>query len=483
VSRDASQPAPDDAGEIDRFHVVLRGVEHVASLAPSRRAGWTLSDIQRQTRGQLGLPTDRPIAMSGHQAEFWHAGILAKLAATNAFARHCDAHAAWLVVDQDSNSPQQVTYPATARDATLTRRVWTLDATPLADDTPTGARAPLGHEKPITETPNDLADATLRLRLDLIRTLLVRHVKASSAAEQVTLSLRDLLADIHPPLTSLPPHVLATYLSRTTLFARILDRMRDDPLACIHAYNAAARSSPHAGIRPLDESRGELPLWATRFDEPRRRVFASMLSRTPRDELMPRALLMTGLVRAAACDVFIHGLGGGGLSDDDGYDRLTSLWFKHWLTDRDADLSLAPVVTASATLRLSLPGPATPTAEEIAHTVWTAHAATHQPRLVGDHTRQARRDALLASINAARARGESPASAFAALHALLDEHRRANTPALTAAHARADLAQSRVEESKVRHDRTWSVALHDPAALADLCRHVAARCDAAMATR
>ena len=45
-------------------------------------------------RRALGLPTDRPIIMSGHQPTLWHAGILAKLLAAGELARATGAHAA-----------------------------------------------------------------------------------------------------------------------------------------------------------------------------------------------------------------------------------------------------------------------------------------------------------------------------------------------------------------------------------------------------
>ena len=72
----------------------------------------TVSDEQKAARSELGLPTDRPVVMSGHQAGLWHAGILAKHLATNAAARTADAHAAWLVVDQDTEPPMKLAWPA-----------------------------------------------------------------------------------------------------------------------------------------------------------------------------------------------------------------------------------------------------------------------------------------------------------------------------------------------------------------------------------
>jgi hypothetical protein len=52
-------------------------------------------------RRELGLPTGKPLIMTGHQAEFWHTGILAKYLAADAAAGALGADVAWLVVDQD----------------------------------------------------------------------------------------------------------------------------------------------------------------------------------------------------------------------------------------------------------------------------------------------------------------------------------------------------------------------------------------------
>ena len=70
----------------------------------------------RDFRATLDLLTDGLVIMSGHQAELWHAGILAKWIAMTSAAEAGRAEAAAsesvrLVVDQDDNDPALIRYP------------------------------------------------------------------------------------------------------------------------------------------------------------------------------------------------------------------------------------------------------------------------------------------------------------------------------------------------------------------------------------
>ena len=64
--------------------------------------------------------------------------------------------------------------------------------------------------------------------------------------------------------------------------------------------------------------------------------------------LMPRALLLTALVRLGMCDLFIHGTGG--LI----YDRVTEQWFADWLGQ--AEGSIAPMIGVTAAVVAKKPG-------------------------------------------------------------------------------------------------------------------------------
>src|SRR5579864_8908961 len=76
---------------------------------------------------ELGLPGDRPVIMSGHQAQVWHPGILAKLMAARSAAKLSAAAVAWLVVDQDDHEPWEIRYPVRRGDGRLESRIWRMD--------------------------------------------------------------------------------------------------------------------------------------------------------------------------------------------------------------------------------------------------------------------------------------------------------------------------------------------------------------------
>ena len=46
--------------------------------AGARALGRQLDAWRREARAELGLPTDRFVVMTGHQAGIWHAGIAEK---------------------------------------------------------------------------------------------------------------------------------------------------------------------------------------------------------------------------------------------------------------------------------------------------------------------------------------------------------------------------------------------------------------------
>ena len=81
-------------------------------------------------RDELGLPAGRPLAMTGHQAIVWHAGILAKYLALDAACVRSGADGAWLVVDQDEAEFDQLRVPVRDAGGSLGAVVWRLAPTP-----------------------------------------------------------------------------------------------------------------------------------------------------------------------------------------------------------------------------------------------------------------------------------------------------------------------------------------------------------------
>lgn len=423
-----------------------------------------LAEDARTLRSQLNLPTDRPIIMSGHQAAIWHAGIAAKVLALDAAAARLNAATAWIVVDQDVGTPTRITYPALPAPtsapsaARFTRAA--LDLTPAAPpDTITGMQPALAPKAPLPDRP---ASPSIPAAISRISAALAAHASAPSRALQTTRAALDLLAPHHTPAAQ-PTLLTALALSSTSFFARLVDELRRDPARAISAYNAAVSRHPHARLRPLRNhpSRGlELPLWRITPDGARLPAHANDLAHTPLSTLAPRALTMTALLRWGACDLFIHGLGGGL------YDPVMEDWLSHWLGVQD----LAPAVLASATRLLPLVDDPPPTPEDVAHARWAIHHARHNPAAAAPSPAGPRRSPTkVALVEAVRnARGPSRAARFRDLHDWLSAQRRLNAPALAALDARASQLAAHADLSAVVFDRTWPFPLLPPDSIASL---------------
>jgi hypothetical protein len=136
------------------------------------------------------------------------------------------------------------------------------------------------------------------------------------------------------------------------------------------------------------------------------------------------------------------------------------------------------MVLASATLRLPLQAEGVPEPEAIRAAVWRAHHALHDPGdpSVGDVATATRKRELVKMIDQRKARGESPAAEFRALHDLLAAHRQKHADAIGALAGQAAALRANSAQASVIDDRTWSFALHEPAAIVGLCDAVRNAC-------
>ncbi|MCA9297695.1 MAG: hypothetical protein KDA28_01435 [Phycisphaerales bacterium] len=384
------------------------------------------SERARRFRSQLGLPHDEPLVLTGHQAEFWHGGVLAKYLAARRTGHQC-VH---LVVDIDVNDGEAIPYPA--RDGA--RHTWRLaDPSPM----PTGWRPPLVPRSP----PDDALDADIDRGMARLAPALRRFETSPSMAMQVASAAWSLACDtlgIADDAILVPASRLAT----TDLFQEIRERMERDPASCIDAYNRAAAAHPEAGVRAMEAD--ELPLWT--IDDDGRRPFEGS---SPH----PRAIVMSGLLRLAGCEAFIHGLGG------ERYEQVTASFFESWL---GAPLhATAPIVSAD----LVLGGEADDA--DVEQAVWRAHHARHDPALLGDAQRAARKRDLVERMRRAdghRARSE----VYGEILDLLDTMRREHREALDGFRADVESAMRRRRERLLRIDRTWPFPLHDDASIIDM---------------
>lgn len=445
---------------------ITTGPSQSVTLDPPAEAWATIlrtDPVDRESltfRQQLALPADRPIVMAGHQPGFWHAGILAKLLAANALARRTDAAVAWLVVDQDEGSPSHMPLPALDDRGRLRRLDWS--ATPGIGGLPLAmpARTPQRPELPKGWT---LPDAIVP-RIDAIIDALRAHKDAPNAAVQHTRAAFDLLA----PAVPTPRVVYASDMVPTDLFASLLERIAKRPQPVHSLFNDATAQHLDAGVRPLRTDGDSVELPISRLDRGNRvPVYDRDLAHTPSESILPRGLLMSGLARLAACDLFVHGTGGRA------YEPINDRWLGRWL-DRGPDAELAPFVTATADAYLDFAGEPV-TADEAAEAAWRAHHARHHPAETDDPARQAERDRLVAAIAAAPRKSAERARLFDALQSLLNEHRRAHADDLGTLAQRAETLAQAASDHDVRTDRTWAAVLHDPATLASLRDTIDAR--------
>lgn len=427
--------------------------ERWAALARDRFRDAPNDALRR--RRDAGLPDASPVVMTGHQPTIWHAGILAKYLAADACARADALAAAWLVVDQDAVDPAAIRAPVTDQRGALAERLVRLAPAPPA-------QVPALALPPITPAGADLAHMSAQVRqgVQRIADAFSSAADAPSLAAQAASALESLLA----PLVPASPTVFASRLAQSDRFHALVERMRSAPEACAGAYNCAAQAHPDSGVRPLriDGEEVELPLWRVREGRARAPVRAADLASIPAEQLAPRALLMTALVRLDLCDLFVHGSGGAL------YDRVTERWIADWLGE-----TLAPTAVASADLLLPLASDDTPTPEQADAAVWRAHAAAHNPSLAGDDARQAQKSAIVARIAAADESARP--HLFRELHELLRDYRAERRAELDRLADAAEHAASRLEEARLAADRTWPFPLHADDALRALHSAIADR--------
>lgn len=426
-----------------------------------QRGAPVAGSVAFELRRELGLPTDRPILMSGHQVEFWHAGVLAKLVALDAL-RQVDpgVHLAWIDVDQDSNQPWRIAYPARGPAGGLVRRVWDASGGGASEE----ERA-LGRVRAIAgaAAPNDAFSPPVQSGLASIAAALRAAKHAHSAAAQ----FGDAVFALAGELAQGVQRVSALALGQTSLFATLVDHMMREPERCRGAYNGAARAHPGAGVRPLDAI-GELPLWSISASGARRRVFAG---KVPGDGVLaPKALFMTMLLRAAACDLFVHGLGG------EQYDRVMEAWAATWLGEPSTFLPevarLSPAVAASASRFIAFPGVEAPTPEQIRGARWAAAHARHDPRLLGDAPAIREKSSLVAEI-AALPRGSAlRRAAYERLLGLLERMRASHADEIGRFQAQAARLAGARDLATIVHDRTWAFPMLSQSSVSSLRREI-----------
>lgn len=341
----------------------------------------TLGALRAQLRSQLELAG--PVLVTGHQTEFFHAGVLAKTIAAHTLARRAGGQAVFLTVDSDVPKARQLAVPqVTSRGV---RRVEVpvpaCDPQRAFESQPRIARTEWLQFFAGVTALHEFGDRSLLpvfargwLTTDEPEPAYCDAWARAQAAAQAALGLggsRELRMS----------HLCATPAFRAFAASMLLDARR-----CAERYNAAQaayrlRHRVRSRGRPvpplvIGDRAVELPFWVVRDGEPRQRLFV-----TPRDDavelladqhavgslsrrelacaavhaqpwrieqegwqLRPRALALSAFARLFLADLFIHGIGGAK------YDEMMEEFAGGFF-------GVEPVLACcvSATLRLPLP--------------------------------------------------------------------------------------------------------------------------------
>jgi hypothetical protein len=291
------------------------------------------TSIIRETRRMLRLPDRGPVVACGHAPVHWHPGILAKFMALRAISGEQSATPVVVTIDTVLSDPGRVEVPFVDE-----------DGLPCSSEIrlfESSTQLTLGMQPAVTPPefvfPFEMdagQPAALRRMVAAVQTA---HGEVSLAAQLMRSQL-----ELSRQWVGRPSTLPASRLLKTACGRWLLEQMERDTRRCVQAYNAAVAVDPDAGLAPLDESLGELPLWDIRGDG-RRTVRRQDLDSA---NLLPKALVTTAILRLAGCDLFIHGTGGAR------YDAVMEGWIRQWL-----GMEVAPFVVATADVRLPLPSP------------------------------------------------------------------------------------------------------------------------------
>lgn len=406
--------------------------------------GAAICEWKDRCRAELGLPTGRPIIATGHQTLLWHPGILAKYIAAQAARDTSGAAGANLVVDQHAGAFDRFDVPVSRPDGSLA--VETVVLTTAREG------VPMARHPAFTPPPAPALEGALPAVREGVRTILAgiaAHADAPNAAMQMARALDDLIA---PWVRPMPP-AAASDLIRTGLGRAIVERMVEDPRRCAECYNEAVARVPEAGLAALEISGDavQLPIW--RLGPGDRRVHAGdrdarrWLDGAEDMVLLPRALLLTLLVRSGMCDLFVHGTGGAR------YDVAMERWAESWL-----GVTPAPAAVASATLTLPIRPPAAQP-PPLPAALWRARRARHDPEGAAVSPGPRKR-ALIEAIEALPRDSRERRDAYRALHRELEAFRARRPPHLEQADRDVDLARRAARDAPVADRRDWPFPLY-----------------------
>ncbi len=401
---------------------------------------------ESSARTILGLDGDRPIVMSGHQPIVFHNGILAKLIALDQAAKRTNAQAVWLVPDQDSVNPGSVRVPVGVGELLQIELVELLPDGAVPSGASVGSIAAVEIDSPTHESLKPIAQ------------WLDQYAGMETLAQQFGYATVEHACELLGIET--PRVIFASELFEADELYAVVETMCDDPALCAQSYNNAVSQYPKAGVRALviDGDRIELPLWGCRAGEARVAIDTMNIGSFTKEELLPRGLLMSALVRAHLADLFIHGTGGYV------YDQISEDWFREWL-----GIEIQPMAMVTATQHLEL-GFSPDEVLGVSQAQWALHHARHTPAMVGNLSTQKRKDVLVSQIEMLEPKDGQREVLYHQLQMLLTAYRDEHQGEIEVFSRQAQRAKTLARQHELARDRTWAFVFFGNDALQSLDR-------------
>ncbi|MFO0973745.1 MAG: hypothetical protein U1A27_09945 [Phycisphaerae bacterium] len=497
-------PAPADDGGV----VVVPSAEQLAALVEANCAARRSAELRLAGDFQISAPSGAPVIMTGHQPEFFHAGVWAKEIVATRLAAAIGGRAEFLCVDSDLADGVRLRWPEQAggdlrvASAALPAEVQAGRGVPfenLADCATERWRAWWGAvagaggrgtplEQFVSAFVAEDGDYTSRFLSGVAAATRgagetpavsrrVSELSRSAAGAAWSAFCRHCLLN-GGALFEAYNGALAAHRARRRI------RGRQHPVPDLRA-DAAGVESPFWVYQPggprerlsVRPGAGAVELWAAgeRIGAlPDRALSADGFDLAAALEpwrLRPRALLLTTFARLALCDLFIHGLGGAI------YDAITDDLIRRFFR-----IEPPAYACVTATLRLELPRRPGSAADlrvarrEIRDRVFNPQRWLG-PAIEGAAARAALRARTVAIEASERLRAEARNSR-AARRSAWGEIGAANRalaellPDGGALQQRVAVMQHDLQQNSIANDREWFFGLHSSDKLARLCERL-----------
>lgn len=475
------------------------------NLDRARILDTSIGELRRSLRARLHLRD--PVIVVGHQSEFYHAGVLAKLIAGDLLAEKFGSHCLYITADTDTPKAAGLVVPV--EQAGELRRI----SVPIPGTQvflPEEYRADL----PADTWRGFFADVAARLgNTDdtFLNGYQSAFVGVASRANEnsvafVDATWRGLVAIQEALRLPVAQHARMSLLSETPEFRAFVLAIAADAGRFADAYNTALaefrdRHQVRNPARPappllLAGNRIELPFWLDQPTQARRRMFVEpaatgilvraddeRIGELPRDanvspldkpllsgwHIRPRALTLSAFGRLFVGDLFIHGIGGAK------YDEVTTAFVQRFW-----NVQPYPLACITATLRMPLPMRGV-SRDDLARARWRKRDFLYNPQRYVDDLAPAlreQRDALVARSDELRRQKPRDRAGRRKVFHEIQQVRRDIVNRYAASHATLQRAEQelrwQLDQDAIARDREYFFALHPRAALEALTERLRA---------